>query len=351
MSGFYYKDRRMESRFSQYVSIAAVVACYWVVSISMVFLNKYLLSSDDLKLDAPLFVTWYQCVVTVAICIGLSYLSQMFPNQVSFPKVDFDLKTCRSTLPLSIVFVAMISFNNLCLKFVGVAFYYVGRSLTTVFNVAFSYFVLKQTTSWKAMACCGVIIFGFFMGVDQEKVAGSLSVMGVVFGVLASASVAMNSIFTKKVLPLVDNNIWRLTLYNNINASFLFLPLMALFGEAPEVIYFPKLADPVFWFYMTLGGIFGFAIGYVTGLQIKFTSPLTHNISGTAKACAQTVIACMYFGDVKSTLWWTSNAVVLGGSAGYTEVRRREMDSQRKEAVFQLAEKVNESEQTGKNSV
>jgi hypothetical protein len=38
-------------------------------------------------------------------------------------------------LPLSIVFVGMISFNNLCLNYVGVAFYYVGRSLTTVFNV------------------------------------------------------------------------------------------------------------------------------------------------------------------------------------------------------------------------
>lgn len=178
-----------------------------------------------------------------------------------------------------------------------------------------------------------------------------MSVIGVVFGVLASASVAMNSIITKKVLPLVDNNIWRLTLYNNINASFLFLPLMALFGEAPEVISFNKLTEPMFWFYMTLGGVFGFAIGYVTGLQIKFTSPLTHNISGTAKACAQTVIACMYFGDVKSSLWWTSNAVVLGGSAGYTEVRRREMDAQRKEAVFQLAEKVNEEKPTGKNGV
>ena len=38
-------------------------------------------------------------------------------------------------LPLSIIFVCMITFNNLCLKYVGVAFYYVGRSLTTVFNV------------------------------------------------------------------------------------------------------------------------------------------------------------------------------------------------------------------------
>ena len=79
---------------------------------------------------------------------------------------------------------------------------------------------------------------------------------------------------------------------------------------------------------MTTSGLFGFAIGFITGLQIQFTSPLTHNISGTAKACAQTVIACLYFHEVKSILWWVSNVVVMGGSGAYTEVRRREMKSQ-----------------------
>ena len=48
-------------------------------------------------------------------------------------------------LPLSIVFVAMISFNNLCLKYVGVAFYYVGRSLSTVFNVVSIFISLHAT--------------------------------------------------------------------------------------------------------------------------------------------------------------------------------------------------------------
>lgn len=93
--------------------------------------------------------------------------------------------------------------------------------------------------------------------------------MGVVFGVLASASVALNAIFTKKVLPLVDNNVWRLTLYNNINATILFLPMMVLFGEVSEVIYFPKLGSISFWNMMFISGIFGFAIGSITGLQIQ----------------------------------------------------------------------------------
>lgn len=76
---------------------------------------------------------------------------------------------------------------------------------------------------------------------------------------------------------------------------------------------------------MTLGGIFGVAISIVSTLQIKFTSPLTHNVSGTAKACAQTVIAVSVYGEHKTPLWWLSNFMVLGGSMAYAQVRRKEM--------------------------
>ena len=66
----------------------------------------------------------------------------------------------------------MITFNNLCLKYVGVSFYYVSRSLTTVFNVIMSYIILGQKTSMKAIICCGIIILGFYLGVDAEGDAG-----------------------------------------------------------------------------------------------------------------------------------------------------------------------------------
>ncbi|XP_068429150.1 GDP-fucose transporter 1 isoform X2 [Clinocottus analis] len=305
------------------VKIGAVVALYWFVSITMVFLNNYLLDNRDL--DAPLLVTFYQCVVTVVLCWLMQLLSQMCPGLIDFPAVRFDLKTSREVLPLSVVFIGMITFNNLCLKNVGVAFYTVGRSLSTVFNVLLSYVVLKQTTSLQAVLCCGVILGGFWLGVDQEGLTGSLSWTGVFFGVLASACVSLNAIFTKKVMPAVDGNIWKLSYYNNVNACVLFLPLVILSGDLGRLAGFSRLWDLGFWGMMTLGGAFGFAIGYVTGLQIKFTSPLTHNVSGTAKACAQTVIAVMYNSSTKSLLWWTSNMMVLGGSSAYTWVKSREM--------------------------
>ncbi|RXM28850.1 C-Jun-amino-terminal kinase-interacting protein 1 [Acipenser ruthenus] len=140
------------------IKITAVVTLYWFISITMVFLNKYLLDSPALKLDAPLFVTFYQCFVTVILCWCISVFARLCPGYVEFPSVRFDPKISRGVLPLSIVFIGMITFNNLCLKYVGVAFYNVGRSLTTVFNVLMSYLILKQTTSFHALLCCGVII-------------------------------------------------------------------------------------------------------------------------------------------------------------------------------------------------
>lgn len=219
----------------------------------------------------------------------------------------------------------MIVTNNLCLKYVGVAFYYVGRSLTTVFNVVLSYILLGQKTSLKCIACCMLIVFGFWMGVDQESLTDSFSLKGTIFGVLGSLSLSLFSIFTKKVLPAVNQEIWLLSYYNNVYSCFLFIPLMIMNGEISEVANYINLWESWFWFAMIVGGICGFAIGFVTALQIKVTSPLTHNISGTAKACAQTVIATFWFDELKTTLWWISNIVVLLGSALYTKIKQAEM--------------------------
>ena len=59
-----------QSLTQKYIKIVGVVALYWSVSVSLVFVNKSLLKGDELKLDAPLFVTFYQCICTVVLCKG-----------------------------------------------------------------------------------------------------------------------------------------------------------------------------------------------------------------------------------------------------------------------------------------
>ena len=134
------------------------------MSITLVFVNKTLLSGGS-SLNAPLFITWYQCAVSnTKLSIGISKeISSLFHNpfQVTaaacYAAVQFfsgdktkgqlSPLVLKQVMPLSIVFVLMITFNNLCLKNVGISFYYISRSLTTVFNVVLTYSILGESYS------------------------------------------------------------------------------------------------------------------------------------------------------------------------------------------------------------
>ena len=61
------------------------------------------------------------------------------------------------------------------------------------------------------------------------------------------------------------------------------------------------------------------------------TSPLTHSVSGTAKAAAQTVLATQLASESKSYMWWLSNAMVLLGSVVYTRAKQLDMEKNRSE--------------------
>ena len=197
----------------------------------------------------------------------------------------------------------------------------------------FSYAVLGQTVSCQTITCCGIIVFGFILGLKEEHASitsdddsnTNFSIFGVVCGVLASLSVALYAIYTKRILPIVDNNIWRLQVYNNANALILLFPLLFVMGEWDNLRHFKFWWYSTFWGLMVTTGVFGIAIGYITALQIQVTSPLTHNVSGTAKAGAQTVLACLVYSEVKQFWWWVSNVMVLAGSSAYTYVRMSEM--------------------------
>lgn len=279
---------------NKYLKIFFVVALYWwgqvwdtflyqihfantlhshsprCTSILTVFVNKHLLSSDTVNLGAPLFMSWYQCVVSTIICYSVSRLSRKYPSVFSFPEGNpLDIDTFRKLLPLTVLYTLMIGANNLSLTYVTVAFYYIGRSLTTVFSVVLTYVILRQRTSFKCLLCCGAIVIGFWLGVDQESLTKDFSWRGTIFGVLSSLALAMYSIQTKKALVHVNQEIWLLSYYNNLYSTILFLPLILLNGELGTVIAYPYLWAGWFWAAMTLSGFCGFAIGFVTALEIK----------------------------------------------------------------------------------
>lgn len=310
----------------QMTNISLAVSFYWLVSISMIFANKTLLG-DQNHVSAPFFITWSQCFTTVIFCYVAGYF-----RLANVPPFELHPHILRQMLSLSLIFTAMIVFNNLCLKYVEVSFYQIARSLTIVFNVIFDYLVLNQRTSPPAILCCLVVVSGFALGNIQEL---RWSLMGIIFGVTSSFFVALNAIYVKKKFPLVDDNPWSMTLYNNFNACFLFLPLIFFSGEISVLLTSEHVRSPSYWLLLFCSGLLGVSISFATAAQIKYTSPLTHNVSATAKAAAQTVIALMLYHNPITNLGLLAVAVVLAGSLAYTLVRRAEMkrrDSQQKQA-------------------
>jgi hypothetical protein len=94
------------------LNLFVIVLCR-IISILTVFVNKALLSSQTVSLDAPLFVTWYQCVVSATICFTLSMLTKSFPQTFTFPEGsplnrEVAAKVCGRLCSLSIYLHYMI---------------------------------------------------------------------------------------------------------------------------------------------------------------------------------------------------------------------------------------------------
>ena len=100
-------------------------------------------------MPAPLFITWFQCVVTALICWLAGKLGESMARKYTqlpstdadvnkgnskgffaqFPKAEYNVAIGAKIFPLSVVFVGMVTFNNLCLKWVEVSFYNVARQV------------------------------------------------------------------------------------------------------------------------------------------------------------------------------------------------------------------------------
>ena len=311
--------------FPRGLKIAVVVMGYWSVYITLVFANKHLVGTGSHE-DASIFVAWMQCVVTSALVL-LLYACAAVCGLRAHREACFSYRHmwCRPVLLMTASFVSMLTFNNLCLHHVHLSFYQVARSMTLVFTVLLSVVILRRKVSMAATLCCVLVIKGFVLGVDQESFMATLSVKGVLFGVTASLFVALNGIFTKQALVVVKGNTIGLTLYTNLNAVVLFIPILLLTGQSPVFMYTTRLDDVYFFVFLVSTGGLGFLIAWVSALQIHLTSPVTHHISSNTKAVLQTVLAVMYYRESKGALWWLSNALVVGGAVAYACVTSRQI--------------------------
>jgi hypothetical protein len=142
------------------------------------------------------------------------------------------------------------SFNNFCLKYVDASFYQVARGLVLPFTVITSLLFLRAAPpSKRILLACAIVTGGFFTGVfldhvtatglaskDVSKAGSGPSALGVFFGILSSASTALQAVVIKRALDVVDGSAIDLAWYTNLLSAVGTIPIIVIAGEVPAVL-------------------------------------------------------------------------------------------------------------------
>uniref|UniRef100_A0A0G4FZB8 Sugar phosphate transporter domain-containing protein n=1 Tax=Chromera velia CCMP2878 TaxID=1169474 RepID=A0A0G4FZB8_9ALVE len=304
---------------------AVAVACmlfYSTVSIGTVYVNKLLFSHT---FRYPIFVTWMQQSIGILFMAFLGFLGKRWSAFSYFKPYVFDPVVAKKLVPLALTFVGYIGASNFCLKYVLISNYQVARSLTLVFNVVLTFVLLGETTSPKALCACGVVSAGFVLSVFDKV---TFHALGFAAGALSSLLQAISMVEVKRALKHVGGESSVLILYNMTMSAVLFLPLIILMGEAEAFAALPKVpSEENFW--VVWGGLLTSVflasfIGLSNFLVIQYTSALTCNIVGYAKACVQSLGGILIVGDPFTAYSLSGILLSLLGSFGYSVVRMGE---------------------------
>lgn len=298
--------------------VLLIIACHWTMAITLVFVNKQLVDQGQEGPDVTVFITWSQTLVALAaVFAGMVVKHFLDPRGLSFsiaPMAFLD----SNVLAMSFTYIGVIVMNNLLLKHIGVAFYQVARSSTIVFTVIFSWTFLGVAVSVHVVCSCVLIMCGFLVSVDQERLLNSLTLTGVLYGILASLFAALCGIYMKRVDKVVEGSSLKVSLMNNVNSFIFLLPLVLSTGQLQFVWTSGELHDSILWWRLLLTGVLSLLVGWTSAKVISITSPVTHHISINAKSLLQTLLAVMINAEKKTTLWWFGNLLVMAGIVIYS---------------------------------
>ena len=333
------------------MQVICAIAAYVLTSSTLVYSNKYLMH-PEMSIPAPLFVTWYQCIVTLLMMYVLAHIRSSYEKggtelplsaddgsgakkrktsvvieQLPSKFYSYDMEKGKKSVMMSIVFVAMISMTNVCIKYVEVSFYQVARGLTPVVSSALSFLVLGETTSLPTVLTLCVILLGYALGVKGEV---RFSLFGTIFGFGSSLLCVMYPILTKKKMSRIfKDDKWAVIYYNNAHAAILFIPLIIMFDLPILIEHSEKLFMSTFWFWMTIAAFLGSFVGVAAVTQLKLTSPLTHNVIGNGKGAAQSILGAYLWSTPLTHKGVLGLATVLVGSMMYARSRIVENQSRK----------------------
>eukprot|EP01068_Selenidium_serpulae_P009594 Selendium_serpulae@DN5270_c0_g1_i1.p1 len=260
------------------------ISLYCSVSLGVVFLNRYLFA---VAFPYPVFVTWCQQVTGFACFMSIAYIGKKIPAVKFFPWVTCEVRVLKAIWPMSLAFVGMITFANICLKHVQVSTYQTARALTLLFNLILSTTLLGTYISPLSWCACGIVIMGFVVGSLDPS---TLSLGGVLAGATSSLFQAYYAVAIKKGLHHVNDDTNVLLFYTLLTSAVLCFPAFILAGELEVIATFSNGEFAANFWSICTSGVLGICLTFATYFCIQKTSPLTYTVTGYATYILATLV-------------------------------------------------------------
>ena len=304
------------------MGVISSILFYMMSSLGCIFTNKYLLNSSSEKADA-IFVAWFQNFFEFLVILLLTSIDCCSERFRFFPPLLYVKKDALKIMPSVIFFVSTILLNNKCMESISLTSYQIARSLTIIFNVIFTYLVLRVKTSLAAILACVGVVVGFIVGLEGEI---QLSVKGTVYGILSSIALAMYSVTSKKSMDMLNGNQFILIEYIIPFSLLILTPMVAIRGGFD--VFFERHSLK-FWIAQVVGSVFGTLINIASFVCIKHTSPLTFNMVGTLNSCLTSTIAYVFFKGENFTITKAAgNVTIIIFTFIYSCAKRQENNKQ-----------------------
>ncbi|KAJ3568044.1 hypothetical protein NP233_g5975 [Leucocoprinus birnbaumii] len=304
------------------MQVAGVVTFYMSAALTMVFVNKEVLSNSP---ELPLLFLLIQLLIAVV----LLHVGAFLTPRIEIPTIDRDV--AKKLVPVVSVNIIGLVFNTLCLREVEATFFQIARGLVLPLTITVSSMHTRKAPTAKVIVAAVIVTMGFALGVAPAKNLPTKAIpsnISLVYGVLSSLFIAIHAVLIKISLPYCNNSTIQLAWWTNAGSAVMLLPFVIFNGEFAKI--WDKYSNDATWDFSVflwgslVTGVFGFLLCIAGLLSIKVTSPITHMFSSAAKSGLQTLIGVMKNKDVLNAQRSISILVILIGTMYYTWIKSNE---------------------------
>mmetsp|Transcript_50079 Transcript_50079/g.128902 ORF Transcript_50079/g.128902 Transcript_50079/m.128902 type:complete len:336 (-) Transcript_50079:33-1040(-) len=318
---------------SKFISAFAAVL-YGVVSISITFFNKAVLSAYDYPYSNVLTLGQMVCAVIFLV---------LFKNFKLIDYPSFNTQTAKKAAPLAIAFIAMVVTGLASLGKLSVPMYTALRRSTTLVVMVLEYFMLKKVSSKATWATVALMNVGAAVAAAGDF---EFNLEGYVIVFLNGFATAAYLVAVKKVQTATNLRSFGLMLYNNLlSIPFMLLIVMAT-GEHEGAFEWKHWADMGFVFCFVMSAAQAFLLNYAIFFCTEVNSALTTSITGQMKNIITTLAGLFAFGGVViNTLNLLGLFLSTAASILYAYVKYNEsLASQKAKAAAEDEENAKEEE-------